>query len=88
LSRTHDAKLVPLLRLLTSGLASPWYFHLSQALEMGEVVNVLVAFAVIIFILRWIMSGEALDNVFESRSISAWSICQLYRAFMSDSTLW
>jgi len=29
---------------------------------MGEVVNVLVAFAVIIFLLRWILSGEDLSS--------------------------
>jgi hypothetical protein len=29
---------------------------------MGEVVNVLVAFAVIIFLLRWITSGEVLSS--------------------------
>ena len=42
---------------LSTSAASP-----NQALEMGEVVNVLVAFAVIIFLLRWILSGEDLSS--------------------------
>ena len=34
----------------------------SKSSNMGEVVNVLVAFAMIVFLLRWVLSGELLAN--------------------------
>lgn len=59
---------------------------------MGEVVNVLVAFAVIVFIFRWVTSST-LDFYTTRLPLSSYTVCYLYQAVNlrnngQQQTLW